>query len=53
VAVLLGRPVLFRQIRPERQGRPFEILKLRSMREGLDSRGQPLPDQQRLTSFGR
>lgn len=53
VAVRLGRPVLFRQVRPGLLGRPFEILKLRSMRGGVDARGQPLPDELRLTAFGR
>lgn len=53
VALLIGRPVLFRQIRPGYQGRPFEILKLRTMRDALDVSGQPLPDDQRLSAFGR
>lgn len=53
VAVLLGRPVLFRQVRPGYRGRPFEILKLRTMLAAVDERGQPLPDHLRLTRFGR
>jgi lipopolysaccharide/colanic/teichoic acid biosynthesis glycosyltransferase len=53
VAVWLGRPVLFRQLRPGLDGRPFEILKLRTMRSALDERGEPLPDHVRLTQFGR
>lgn len=57
VAVLvrakLGRPILFRQERPGLQGRPFVMLKFRTMRDALDGYGVPLPDQQRLTAFGR
>lgn len=49
----IGTPVLFRQLRPGLHGRPFELLKLRSMREALDERGRPLPDAERLTPFGR
>lgn len=48
----IGAPVLFRQTRPGLHGRPFELLKFRSMREALDERGQPLPDAERLTPFG-
>ncbi|MDV7213610.1 sugar transferase [Azotobacter beijerinckii] len=49
----IGAPVLFRQIRPGLHGRPFELLKFRSMREALDEHGQLLPDAERLTPFGR
>ncbi|MFC0710519.1 sugar transferase [Azorhizophilus paspali] len=49
----IGTPVLFRQMRPGLHGRPFELLKFRSMREALDERGAPLPDAERLTPFGR
>ena len=49
----IGAPVLFRQLRPGLHSRPFELLKLRSMREALDERGRPLPDAERLTPFGR
>lgn len=49
----IGAPVLFRQTRPGLHGRPFELLKFRSMREALDEHGQPLPDAERLTPFGR
>ena len=48
-----GRPVLFRQLRPGRHGRPFMILKFRTMREAWDTDGRPLPDAERLTTFGR
>ena len=48
----LGSPVLFRQIRPGLRGRPFEMVKFRTMRDVVDANGQPLPDDQRLTPFG-
>jgi lipopolysaccharide/colanic/teichoic acid biosynthesis glycosyltransferase len=48
----LGSPVFFRQIRPGLGAQPFEMLKFRTMRDAIGSDGQPLPDQQRLTSFG-
>lgn len=48
----LGSPVLFRQERPGRHGRPFEMIKFRSMRDAVDAGGRPLPDDQRLTPFG-
>lgn len=53
VAVSMGRPVLFRQRRPGRHGRPFEIAKFRTMRDAHDASGAPLPDAERLTAVGR
>jgi lipopolysaccharide/colanic/teichoic acid biosynthesis glycosyltransferase len=47
------RPILFRQRRGGYRGRVFEIYKFRSMTEALDAHGNPLPDTQRLTRFGR
>jgi lipopolysaccharide/colanic/teichoic acid biosynthesis glycosyltransferase len=49
----LGAPVLFRQIRAGRHGRPFQLLKFRSMTEPRDASGALLPDGQRLTRLGR
>lgn len=49
----LGHPVLFRQIRPGLNGRPFEMIKFRSMLDAYDSHGDLLPDAQRLTPYGR
>jgi len=53
VAARIGRPVLFRQRRAGRHGRPFTILKFRSMNVKLDDDGRPLPDKDRLSGFGR
>ncbi|MBI6908507.1 sugar transferase [Pseudomonas palleroniana] len=48
----LGAPVLFRQIRPGRDGKPFEMIKFRTMRDAQDAMGNPLPDSMRMTPFG-
>src|SRR6187402_2946575 len=53
VAIFLGRPVLFRQIRPGLHGRPIAIRKFRSMTEARDSSGRLRADGERLTRFGR
>ena len=53
VARNLGRPVLFRQMRPGLHGKPFEMLKFRSMLDACDAKGRPLPDSERLTPFGK
>lgn len=49
----LGSPVLFRQVRPGLNGKPFEMIKFRTMKDALDANGQPLPDSERLTPFGK
>ncbi|MFP3454704.1 sugar transferase [Psychrobacter sp. SIMBA_152] len=49
----LGAPVLFRQIRPGLYGKPFEMVKFRSMKDDIDADGNPLEDGARLTSFGK
>jgi len=48
----LGSPVLFQQIRPGRYGRPFKMVKFRTMRDAIDADGNPLPDSERMTPFG-
>lgn len=48
----LGSPVLFRQVRPGLRGRPFKMVKFRTMRDVLDVDGRPLPDGERMTPFG-
>lgn len=49
----LGSPVLFRQVRPGLHGKPFEMIKFRTMKDGVDEQGNPLPDSERLTPFGQ
>ncbi|RKG31916.1 sugar transferase [Acinetobacter tianfuensis] len=49
----LGSPVLFRQVRPGLHGKPFEMVKFRTMKDALDAQGNPLPDSERLTPFGK
>jgi lipopolysaccharide/colanic/teichoic acid biosynthesis glycosyltransferase len=48
----LGSPVLFRQVRPGKNGQPFEMVKFRTMRDGVDATGDLLPDSDRMTAFG-
>ena len=48
-----GRPILFRQLRPGRDGRPFRIVKFRTMRPPLPGEVWYLTDEQRLTRIGR
>ena len=49
----LGRPVFFRQRRPGLHGRPFDMVKFRTMSDERDEAGELLPDQRRLSAFGR
>ena len=49
----LGSPVLFRQVRPGKNGKPFEMIKFRTMLDAYDEQGNALPDNERLTDFGR
>ena len=49
----LGSPVLFRQVRPGLHGKPFEMIKFRTMKDAMDEQGNPLPDSERLTPFGQ
>ena len=49
----LGSPVLFRQTRPGLYGKPFEMIKFRSMKDATDKEGNALPDSERLTEFGK
>ena len=53
VAVKLGRPVLFKQERPGRNAKIFKIYKFRTMTDERDEEGNLLPDDVRLTSFGK
>lgn len=49
----LGSPVFFSQVRPGLHGKPFRMVKFRTMTDARDTSGSLLPDAQRLTSFGR
>lgn len=49
----LGSPVLFKQTRPGLDGKPFEMIKFRTMKDATDSDGNLLPDSERLTPFGQ
>ena len=49
----LGTPVFFRQIRPGFRGRPFELVKFRTMTETKNEQGDCCPDEERLTPFGK
>ena len=49
----LGSPVLFLQERPGKDGKLFKMIKFRSMKDAVDKEGNPLPDEQRITSFGQ
>lgn len=49
----MGSPVLFRQTRPGLRGKPFQMIKFRTMRDAIDTDGRPLPDAERLTKLGR
>ena len=53
VRLVLGRPILHRDMRAGLHGKPFEIVKFRSMAERVDDAGRLLPDEQRLGWFGR
>jgi len=53
VRLRLGGPVLFSQQRPGLHGRPFQLVKFRTMTQCRDGDGALLPDAQRLTSFGQ
>jgi lipopolysaccharide/colanic/teichoic acid biosynthesis glycosyltransferase len=53
VYIQFGVPVLFRQIRPGRDEKPFQMMKFRTMRNTVNARGEPLSDAERLTDFGK
>ncbi len=53
VKIYLGTPLFFIQFRAGKFGKPFEILKFRSMTDKIDSHGNRLPDEKRLTRFGK
>lgn len=53
VRVKLGSPVLFRQQRPGKDGKIFDMIKYRTMTDQRDEKGELLPDEMRLTKFGK
>lgn len=53
IVLTMGRPILFRQERPGLGGRPFTMIKFRTMRDACDKYGKPLPDDKRLTKIGK
>ena len=53
VRLKLGSPVLFVQERPGLRAKPFRMVKFRTMTDARDSNGELLPDEQRLTPFGK
>ncbi|OJS99876.1 sugar transferase [Marinobacter nauticus] len=53
IRIWLGRPVLFVQVRPGLHGKPFRMVKFRTMTDKRDKHGRLLPDNIRLTRFGR
>lgn len=53
VKLKLGSPILFKQTRPGKHAKPFEMIKFRTMLDAVDASGNPLPDSERLTSFGK
>jgi lipopolysaccharide/colanic/teichoic acid biosynthesis glycosyltransferase len=53
IAVSMGRPVVFRQMRPGFRGAPFTVIKFRTMRDAVEASGRPLPDSERLTRVGK
>lgn len=53
VRVKLGSPVLFLHERPGKDGKPFRIVKFRSMTDARDAEGKLLSDNERLTAFGK
>jgi len=53
IRIAMGRPILFRQARPGKDGRPLTLYKFRTMREDRDAKGAPLPDGQRVSRIGR
>lgn len=52
VALKMGRPVFFRQLRPGLKGKPFYMFKFRTMKDAVDKEGNPLPDEMRVTEVG-
>ena len=52
IRLKLGSPIFFTQVRPGLGGKPFKMIKFRTMRDAVDYDGTPLPDGERMTAFG-
>lgn len=52
IRIKLGTPIFFHQVRPGLHGKPFRMIKFRTMVDSYDTNGNLLPDSQRLTKFG-
>lgn len=53
IRLKLGKPLFFKQIRPGLNGKPFTMYKFRTMNTARDKQGNLLPDEERLTKFGK
>lgn len=53
VKIFMGSPVIFKQPRPGKDEKIFNLYKFRTMRDGFDKEGKPLPDEVRLGKFGK
>lgn len=53
IRIKLGSPIFFKQNRVGKDGKIFKMVKFRTMLDAMDKWGEPLPDEERLTSFGR
>jgi len=53
IFIKMGRPVIFKQLRPGLQGKPFYLYKFRTMNNERGSDGKLLPDEERLTALGK
>jgi lipopolysaccharide/colanic/teichoic acid biosynthesis glycosyltransferase len=49
----LGTPIFFKQTRPGLHGKPFQMIKFRTMKYAFDNEGRLLPDSERISLFGR
>ena len=52
VRIKLGSPIFFTQVRPGLHGKPFKMVKFRTMTDERDANGELLPNEQRMTRFG-
>ena len=52
ISRVLGSPILFRQMRPGKNGKPFQMVKFRTMLDASGPDGTTLPDAERISTFG-